>query len=450
MEKAKNMTYHIIMRLQLMMVLTGSLTGVSVMASAMGVTEEAKPADPYFQQFHPEKAPAPMKHYLHPGDRLAICGDSITEQRKYSRIMETYLTVCVPELNIAVRQYGWSGEKAPQFLARMTNDCLRFSPTIATTCYGMNDHEYRAYEDRIGNTYHSNELAIDESFKAHNVRVIEGAAGCVGRKPSWKPDTNSTLDDLNINLCMLRNIGLDLAKQEKLGFADVFWPMLVQGHQMREKYGTNFCVSGKDGVHPDWAGHVIMAYAFLHEFGLDGEIGTFTVDMTSSRAKVSSGHELVSAKDGEWVIKSHRYPFCIGEGDPAKDDNIRSGTMLVPFNQDLNRLMLVVKHAKGKSYKVTWGDESNIFTGEQLTKGINLAAEFGRNPFSDAFNKVDEAVAQKQMFETKEIKTTFRSKDAKADMEGTVAKAEADRAPLVTAVKEAFVPVTHTIRIVEE
>jgi len=48
----------------------------------------------------------------------------------YSRIMETYLTVCVPELDISVRQYGWSGETAPQFLARMTNDCLRFNPTV--------------------------------------------------------------------------------------------------------------------------------------------------------------------------------------------------------------------------------------------------------------------------------------------------------------------------------
>ena len=80
---------------------------------------------------------------LRPNDRLAICGDSITEQKKYSRIIETYLTVCTPELNISIRQYGWSGETAPGFLARMTNDCLRFQPSVATTCYGMNDHGYR-------------------------------------------------------------------------------------------------------------------------------------------------------------------------------------------------------------------------------------------------------------------------------------------------------------------
>jgi hypothetical protein len=74
---------------------------------------------------------------IQPGDRLAIIGDSITEQKMYSRIIETYLTLCVPDLKISTRQFGWSGETAEGFLHRMTNDCLRFQPTIATLCYGM-------------------------------------------------------------------------------------------------------------------------------------------------------------------------------------------------------------------------------------------------------------------------------------------------------------------------
>ena len=93
-----------------------------------------KPNDPALEKFKPLKAPETSKLILKKGDRLAICGDSITEQKMYSHAMETYLTVCVPELEITARQYGWGGEKADGFLARMTNDCLRFKPTIATTC----------------------------------------------------------------------------------------------------------------------------------------------------------------------------------------------------------------------------------------------------------------------------------------------------------------------------
>src|SRR5688572_18968618 len=88
------------------------------------------------KQFHPVPAPKQTGLFLKKGDKLAICGDSITEQKMYARIMETYLTVCTPELEISTRQFGWSGEKADGFLARMTNDVLRFDPTVATLCYG--------------------------------------------------------------------------------------------------------------------------------------------------------------------------------------------------------------------------------------------------------------------------------------------------------------------------
>ena len=91
-------------------------------------------SDPLSDKFKPLPAPQSGSLMLQTNDRLAICGDSITEQKMYSRIIEDYLTVCVPDLHVTVRQYGWSGERAPGFLARMTNDCLRFKPTIATTC----------------------------------------------------------------------------------------------------------------------------------------------------------------------------------------------------------------------------------------------------------------------------------------------------------------------------
>ena len=93
----------------------------------------------------------------------------------YSRLIEDYLTACMPELNVSVRQFGWGGERADGFLARMTNDCLRFQPTVATTCYGMNDHEYRPYEPSVGDAYRKYSTAIVESFREHGVRVVLGS-----------------------------------------------------------------------------------------------------------------------------------------------------------------------------------------------------------------------------------------------------------------------------------
>ncbi|HEX4265408.1 MAG TPA: SGNH/GDSL hydrolase family protein [Verrucomicrobiae bacterium] len=439
-----------------------ALTNISLVAAP---SMEPKPEAPYFEKFQPLKAPAIHGLLLKKGDRLAICGDSITEQKMYSRIMEDYLTMCVPDLKVTVRQYGWSGEKAPGFLGRMTNDCLRFNPTVATTCYGMNDCEYHVYEDRIGRTYQENSQRIVEAFKAHNVRVVLGSAGCISKMPPWAINNGATLEQLDLNLCNLRNLDEQLAQEENVRFADVFWPMLTGDYAAKQKYDPNYSIAGKDGVHPGWSGHTLMAYAYLKAMGLDGNIGTFTIDLKRNKAKVSSGHKVISAKDGEFQIESSRYPFCAceaesqvnyptcGQDSTNSDNSIRSGETLVPFNEDLNRLMLVVKNAGAKEYQVTWGDETKTFTGEQLTQGINLAVEFPANPFTAAFAKVDAAVAAKQAYETKEIKDIFHHHGNESLTEHTdkvVGQAEQDRAPLANAVSAAFVPVTHTIRIVEK
>jgi hypothetical protein len=109
--------------------------------------------------------------------------------------------------------------------------------------------------------------------------------------------------------------------------------------------------------------------------------------------------------------------------------------------------MLIVKGAKAANYQVTWGPTSRTYTTTQLKTGINLAADFDVNPFSDAFAAVDQAVAKKQDFETQQIKKLFHGEEGKADMEKTVTESERDRAALVDAIKQTFVPVTHTITI---
>lgn len=409
---------------------------------------EQKPDDPFFAKFEPVKAPEPKTLLLKKGDRLAIIGDSITEQKMYSRIMETYLTVCVPELEITARQYGWSGETAEGFLRRITNDCLRFKPTVATTCYGMNDHKYRPYDDANGQWYRKNYGAVAASLKAAGARVVLGSPGPVGKMPHWVKSASGTVEDLNLNLCKLRNIGIEISKEQGIGFADVFWPMFTAGFEAQKKYGADFCVPGKDGVHPGWAGQTIMAYAFLKGLGLDGDLGRIEVSLTKNQkvVTVGGGHNVVKNDSGEITLESTRYPFC-ATGAANSDGSIRAAMNLVPFNQDLNRFILVVK-GDAANYDVSWGQTAKTYTGAQLKQGVNLAADFETNPFSEAFKKVDDAVGAKQAYETEQIKKTFRSPEAKADMEAVVAATEAKRAPLAEAIKAAFVPVTHTIKIV--
>ena len=448
------------MRSKLLLWILGLSLGLIACQAPRAVFQE-----PTLPGYVPLPAPPPSRTWLQPGDRLAICGDSITEQRMYSRLIEDYLTVCVPQYRVSVRQFGWSGERAPGFLRRMTNDCLRFQPTLATTCYGMNDHEYRPYEERIGRTYVENLTAVVRAFQAHGAHVIVGSPGCVGKMPHWVKSASGTVEDLNRSLGTLRNLALQVAQREGAGFADVFLPMLRAGEVGRSRFGTNFMIAGADGVHPDWAGHGVMAYAFLKAMGLDGHIGTFTVDLSDNSIRVSPGHEVVSSVARTFTIRSHRYSFpaCLPqelipdgprpaypacEMRPGNETaSLRAAFELVPFHRELNRLMLVVKNGTADRYRVRWGTASKVFTTAQLAQGINLAEEFEVTPFAAAFARVDAAVAAKQAFETRQVKQIFHGPEGRADMEKAVRETEAERERLVQAIRAAFVPVTHTLSI---
>ena len=410
---------------------------------------EPMPSDPFFAKFKLLQSPKPDGLLLKPGDRLAIIGDSITEQKMYSRIIETYLTVCVPELKITARQYGWSGETAEGFLRRMTNDCLRFVPTIATLCYGMNDHRYRIYDQANGQWYRDNYEGVVKALKGGGARVVLGSPGCVGKVPTWTKSDTFTLEHLNLNLATFRNIDIAIAADQGIRFADVFWPMLKTGFDAQQRYGPDFAVPGKDGVHPGWAGQLIMAYCYLHALGLEGDLGSITVDLGTGKAQGAGGHTVTTFADGSATIRSTRYPFC-AEGAPDKDDSIRGGMTLVPFNENLNRLRLVVKGAQVASYKVTWGTTSKSYSADQLAQGVNLAADFAVNPFTGAFKKVDDAVGRKQNYETRQIKTLFHGEEGQTDMAATVALTEKVRQPLADAIAAAFVPVEHQLKITAE
>src|SRR5438105_3227952 len=101
---------------------------------------------------------------LKAGDRVAIIGDSITEQKQYSVMMEEYLLACQPAKDLQTMQFGWGGEQASGFKKRMENDCFRFHPTAATTCYGMNDGHYAPQTEANAKTYHENQTAIVEGM----------------------------------------------------------------------------------------------------------------------------------------------------------------------------------------------------------------------------------------------------------------------------------------------
>lgn len=392
------------------------------------------------------QAPAPAAA-LREGDLVAVCGDSITEQKQYSVFLEAYLLACRPRPGLRAMQFGWGGERAPGFLARMGN-VERFPVTVATTCYGMNDGGYGPLTPEIAKTYRDGLTAIVERFQKAGVRfVVVGAPGVVDSQTFRKSPAQAEV--YNRTLGQLRDVAREVAAAQGVGFADVYGAMAEAMPKAKAKFGADYPFAGGDGVHPGPAGHLVMAYAFLKAFGCDGDLGTITVDLAAGKAEAAGGHRVLSCAAGGVEVESARYPFCFaGEATRGILD-------CVPFNAELNRLRLVVTDAGAERLKITWGGATKAYAAADLAKGINLAAEFLDNPFGEAFHRVEEAVRAQQNYETPLVKEMLqhwpeyvRMVPEQQESFDKIAAAALERAKaLRDAAAAAVAPVRHTIRI---
>ena len=333
-------------------------------------------------------------------DTLAICGDSITAQHEYSVFIDDYLLMCAPPTKgLNVIQFGRILEQSKDFLSRIDADVFPFKPTIATTCYGMNDGGYAPLTDAAANAYRTAQTGTVEAMKKNGVtRILLASPKCVDTATFNRNGIDAAT--YNKTLGALAEIDKEIAAKEGVVYVDVFGTTMDIMTKAKAARGNTYIVGGDDGIHPNPNGHLILAYAFLKALGYDGEIATVTVDLDSNHAEATPGTKVLSIDQGTVNLECTRYPFCF-TGHPTDTDGSSAGILpFLPFNEELNRYMLVVKGVTGKA-KVSWGGyPSKEYSGTDLAKGINLAAEFAYdNPFHGQFYKVDHVVQVQQGYE---------------------------------------------------
>ena len=375
--------------------------------------------------------PAAATNKLKEGDFVAILGGSATAAKVYSVQLETYLVACRPAPGLRTMLFGSSsfgGSEDLQSACSSTTGPLPFQPTVATMYY------IPPAGSPVPKEYQEQTKQIMDRCKAAGARFVAVAPGPVSPE--------------------LQKAAKEAAAREGGVFADFAGVMTEVNTKARAKYGADYDVSAGQRA----AGGLVITYAFLKALGCDGRIGTVTMDLAAGNATATAGHKVLSARDGEVEIESTRYPFCF-TGDPKSPDATAGVIEFFPFNQDLNRFLLVVKGAKAARLKVTWGRESREFAAAALAKGINLAAEFPDNPFQEPLQKVMDKVRDKQLYEsqlfefigntngTPRASTANAAPDAARNWEAMVAlgvKCVKDRQDEVA---EAVVPVKHVIKV---
>jgi hypothetical protein len=376
--------------------------------------------------------------------RLALCGDSITEQMLYTRYVEAYLLACAGRIDVSVFQFGWGGENADQFGNRIQRgDLDAFTPTLVTFLYGANDAGGMAWQDWLQGMWNGRISGILDRLAARYP-----GAGRVICGPTWF-DLNSAGSNAaavavrNDTLDHFRGLNRDLAQATGSGFADVRERMRTVSAAAQRGLGAVYRIGGSDGVHAGPNGHLIIAYEILRTLGQAGEIARITLDMSGS-ASASAGHTIGAWSAGSAQVLSTRYPFCYAYDASAAADRMPTILPYLPFSQDLNRFILVVEHLQTTHANVTWGGQTLTFSAAELAAGVNMSAAFAITPFDAAFANLMALIATKQDFERAMIKAAG---DAIASTAGWTPADVVQRNALDATVHAGVVPVTHTIRV---
>src|SRR3954465_2544161 len=138
----------------------------------------------------------PSGFYLKDGDRVVFYGDSITDQRLYTTFTETFVVTRFPKKNVTFIHSGWGGDRVTgggggSIDKRLKRDVFAYKPTVVTVMLGMNDASYRAFDQKIFDTYSKGYKHIVEAVKsnlpgARMTLIVPSPFDDVTRKPNFE------------------------------------------------------------------------------------------------------------------------------------------------------------------------------------------------------------------------------------------------------------------------
>ena len=306
---------------------------------------------------------------IHDGERVVLLGDSITEQRLYTTVIEAYTLARFPQWKLTFRNIGWGGDTAQGGLGRAARDMLPLKPSFVTIDFGMNDHGYRAHDEGIYKNYIDKQTQLVALLKTNGARVALVTPQPIEDK---RPDPDK--DVRNESLRKMSDGLREIAGKEKVLFVDQFDPYMAVMLKARQADPTTL-IGGGDAVHPGPVGHTIMAWAILKSLGAPASVSSAELTATG-KLVAATGCQISSPKvDTAGAItftrKDEALPMPINPQAEAV-------TKLIPLLADLSRYELKVTGLTAPKYQLLIDDKAAaVFTSQELAQGCNLTLSAG-------------------------------------------------------------------------
>ncbi|MGC2661649.1 MAG: SGNH/GDSL hydrolase family protein [Bryobacteraceae bacterium] len=334
---------------------------------------------------------------LKDGDRVVFYGDSITDQRLYTVIAETYVATRYPDLQVSFVHSGWGGDKVSgggggPIDERLKRDVLPYKPTVVTIMLGMNDGLYRAETEANDRTFFDGMRHIIDSLKAGDpgvrITLIQPSPyDDVTRLPNFPGGYNEVMLSFSKWLA-------NYAAQNGMATTDFNRPMTAMLRNANELAPEDARKILPDRVHPSFAGHLVMAEQLLKSWEARPTVASVSIQSSDGSAtlksaeyaRVSDLHNEGNAVSWTEIDAALPLPFNQWEGMWGSGPValvLKSGDV----TQTLNQEPLTVTGLQSGVYSIKIdGTAVATVNDDELARGVNLAIL--KTPMTEQAKKV--------------------------------------------------------------
>lgn len=322
------------------------------------------------------------------GERAVFLGNSITDGGHYHSFIWLYYMTRFPDMPIRIFNGGIGGDTAFDMNKRLDGDIFSLEPTSLMVTFGMNDSGY--YEYNGDNAKEFGEQKYQESIKnfqqmekrfqdQSGIRIV-----MLGTSPydeTAEIKDNTVFKKKNETIKRIVEYQKESATKNGWEFTDLNAPMVAL-NQENQKKDPSFTLCGNDRIHPDNDGHMVMAYLFLKAQGFAGkDVADMEINANKKEAVKAENCTVTNIKkigkelSFDYLAEALPYPLdTIARGWGSKKSQA-DAIKVIPFMEEMNREMLKVTGLKGQYKLMIDGEEIGVWNGNDLAKGINLAAE---------------------------------------------------------------------------
>ena len=297
----------------------------------------------------PVRADDLQPFFLHDGDTVVFYGDSITVQQGYTRDIETYVLTRYPNWHVKFINSGWNGDlvsggRGGSIETRIKRDILPYHPTVVTILLGMNDGGYTRFKDDNYQAFTSGLTHLVDTLP----KAIPGVRLTL-LSPTFYDENayySHRIHGYNSVLARYKDFVKKLGGQHDVLALDLNTPMAEATHLGRRR-NPHFTLV-PDGVHPNDAGHLLIAAVILKAWHAAEDGTEITLNPTAPTPATTPI---------PWPLPADARPAFTVSPLPGHLDAIRARVPGLPGD----RYDLIVD-----------GQRAGVVTSTQLAAGVDL------------------------------------------------------------------------------